>query len=142
MLVGNLPQFPRGDTRIVGGREAEQSPQHPGLENAVLVEDEEERRRASRCVGIVSAAEADVDRRVLRVDARECAAGRECRKRRDARRGRRLRAVVQNQDVDDPSGGLLGEARNELLEEREIGAVGDEADVNSAHGTLASAGIF
>ena len=137
MLVGDLPQLPRGDTPFVGRREVEERRQYVGLEDAILIENEQEWRGTAGGVGIVPATEADVDRGALHIDARECATRLQRRQRRDARGCPGLLAVVENQGVDSEPRDLLDDARDELLEQGKFRVEGDDADVNHVHVRLA-----
>ena len=139
MLVRDLPQFPRRHPRVVAARKRDQRREGSRLEDAILVQHEQERRVAARSVAVVPAAEADIGGRGHDVDARERAAG-ERRQRADPFGGAGLGAVVVDQDADVEPGGLLGDAGAELREQVEVGPKGDDRKINRGHGARASAG--
>ncbi len=133
MLVGNLAKLPRGDVLRRGNGRVEQSPEHAGLEHAVLVEEEHEGRRSARHVGVVSLAESEIGAGVLHVHAREGAARLQLVHRDERYRGLCVGAVVLDEEVADGVARGFRETLEKLLEERGVGLVRDDADVNCAH---------
>jgi hypothetical protein len=102
------------------------------LEDAIGVHHQQQRRAAARGVGIVAAAEAHVLARMANLDAREGGARFELGTQRFHRRA--LGAVVVDEEVQARTAGRLGEAREQLAQERQVRLVGDDADVSFAHG--------
>ena len=131
MLVRDLPELPRRDlARLLGGR-AHEAFEHAGLEHAILVEHEEERRLAERGVGVVAAAEADILVGDRDDHARECFVEARARHRAQGAREVAVGAVIVDEEVAAhrlERG--LGEALDETAELVEIGMKGDDADVD------------